>query len=99
MRFLPFLLFASIFMSGCYQEINSDLKEYYVESCGLKETDKDSVSRFEDKFYSLTRGGDYREDAYYEPTVENIDSAREYFLYQLTVTVDTTWQGEVNYTF
>lgn len=87
---LPLLLFAS-----CYQPpISVDLKPYYEESCGLYETSLDSVLSFSGKFSDVTRGMDYSEDPYYQPTLNNIDSAAKVFEITIYVTFEE-WGDDV----
>ncbi len=83
-------------MTACEKEIVSNIEAYYTESMGLQNVSLDSVKTFSNKVENyVAEYPDEKENPLYPKIQNNIKSAS----IRITLSVDTTWDGETHINF
>lgn len=100
MKKLVLLFAACLMVIGCEKEVIGDgypeMEGFYVESCGLPSVTIDSVRSFTIKVNGYTTEyPESKEHSLYPKIQENIKMAS----LRLTITCDTTWDGETHINF
>lgn len=100
MKKLVLLLAVCLCMVGCEKEVIGEgfpeMEGFYVESCGLPAVSLDSVKSFSVKVDDFTiEFPESKEHSLYPIIQENIKTAS----LRLTITCDTTWNGETHINF
>ncbi len=96
MKKLVLLFMAFLMMTACEKDIVSNMEAYYTESMGLQSVTLDSVKTFSNKVENyVAENPDEKENPLYPKIQSNIKSASM----RITLSVDTTWDGEthINY--
>ncbi len=96
MRKLVALFIASLMMIACEKDIVSNMEAYYTEAMGVQNVTLDSVKTFSNKVENyVAENPDEKENPLYPKIQANIKSASM----SITLSVDTTWDGEthINY--
>ncbi len=87
---------ACLMMMACEKDIVSNMEAYYIESMGLQSVTLDSIKTFSNKVESyVAENPDEKENPLYPKIQNNIKSA----LMHITLSVDTTWDGETYINF
>ncbi len=96
MKKLVFILMACFCIMACEKEVSDLMENYYTESMGLQSVTIDSVKSFSSKVsnYVAQNPGE-KAHPLYPKIQENIKSAS----LRLTITCDTTWDGETHINF
>lgn len=95
MKKLVLLFAACLVVIGCEKEVIGEgypeMEGFYVESCGLPTVTIDSVKSFTNKVNDYTTEyPESKEHSLYPKIQENIKSAS----FRITLTCDSTWDGE-----
>ncbi len=96
MKKLVLLFIACLMMTACEKDIVSNMEAYYTESMGLQSVTLDSVKTFSNKVEDyVARNPGEKENPLYPKIQSNIKSAS----IRITLSVDTTWDGESHVDF
>ena len=100
MKKLLFLFACSLTIMACEKELNGEgypeMEGFYYESCGLPAVTIDSVKLFSTKVNDYTTEyPESKEHSLYPKIQANIKSAS----LRITITCDTTWDGETHINF
>ena len=96
MKKLVFILMACFCIMACEKKVSDLMENYYTESMGLKSVGLDSVKSFSAKVNNyVTEYPEEKEHPLYPKIQEIIKSAS----LRLTITCDTTWDGETHINF
>ncbi len=93
--FLCLFLLCPFALSSCEKEVNidMDMEEMYMESCGLTEVPADSIHRFQIKFGDFTLvHPEAEQHPRYMPIIDNVNKAK----LTITIDVDDSWGGDIH---
>ena len=100
MKKLLFLFVICFMTVGCEKDVIGEgypeMEGFYIESCGLPAVTLDSVKLFSTKVNDYTTEyPESKEHSLYPKIQANIKSAS----FRITITCDTTWDGETHINF
>ncbi len=96
--FLCLILLCPFALSSCEKEVNidMDMEEMYMESCGLTKVKADSIHRFQIKFGDFTHvHPEAEQHPRYMPIIENVNKA----MLNVTIVIDDSWDGDIHIEF